>query len=101
VRLASGRTIDGLTFNGRSPGPELRVRRGQLVEVTLRNEDVDGGVSIHWHGLDVPNAEDGVAGVTQDAVLPRESYTYRFRPEQQGTFWYHAASTTHLRSLTR
>jgi FtsP/CotA-like multicopper oxidase with cupredoxin domain len=89
VRLASGRTIDGLTFNGRSPGPELRVRRGQLVEVTLRNEDVDSGVSIHWHGVDVPNAEDGVAGVTQNAVLPGESYTYRFRPEQQGTFWYH------------
>jgi FtsP/CotA-like multicopper oxidase with cupredoxin domain len=89
VRLASGRTIEGLTFNGRSPGPELRVRRGQLVEVTLRNEDVDGGVSIHWHGVDVPNAEDGVAGVTQDAVLPGESYSYRFRTEQQGTFWYH------------
>ncbi len=96
IRLASGRTIDGLTFNGRSPGPELRVRRGQLVEVTLANVDVDGGVSIHWHGVDVPNAEDGVAGVTQDAVMPGERHTYRFRPDQQGTFWYHthqAAST--------
>jgi FtsP/CotA-like multicopper oxidase with cupredoxin domain len=89
VRLASGRTIDALTFNGRSPGPELRARRGQLVEVTLKNEDVDGGVTIHWHGVDVPNAEDGVAGVTQDAVMPGGSYTYRFRPDQQGTFWYH------------
>jgi FtsP/CotA-like multicopper oxidase with cupredoxin domain len=89
VRLASGRTIQGLTFDGRSPGPELRVRRGELVEVALRNEDVAGGVTIHWHGVDVPNAEDGVAGVTQDAVMPGGSYTYRFRPEQQGTFWYH------------
>ena len=46
-------------------------------------------MTIHWHGVDVPNAEDGVAGVTQDAVLPGESYTYRFRAEQVGTFWYH------------
>ncbi len=46
-------------------------------------------MTIHWHGVDVPNAEDGVAGVTQNAVLPGESYTYRFRAEQVGTFWYH------------
>ena len=52
------------------PGPELRVRQGDLVEVTLRNKDVEDGVTIHWHGVDVPNAEDGVAGVTQDAVPP-------------------------------
>ena len=87
VRLASGRTIDALTFNGKSPGPELRVRRGRLVEVTLKNEDVDSGVTIHWHGVDVPNAEDGVAGVTQDAVMPGGSHTYRFRPDQEGTLW--------------
>ena len=55
----------------------------------LRNEDVGVGVTIHWHGVDVPNAEDGVAGVTQNAVLPGESYAYRFRAEQVGTFWYH------------
>lgn len=89
VRLASGRTIDALTFDGISPGPELRVRQGDLVEVTLRNEDVSRGVTIHWHGVDVPNAEDGVAGVTQDAVLPGERHVYRFRANQVGTFWYH------------
>jgi FtsP/CotA-like multicopper oxidase with cupredoxin domain len=89
VHLASGRTVHALTFNGTSPGPELRVRRGDLVEVVLRNVDVDVGVTIHWHGVDVPNAEDGVAGVTQNAVLPGESYTYRFRAGQVGTFWYH------------
>jgi FtsP/CotA-like multicopper oxidase with cupredoxin domain len=89
IELASGRTVDALTFDGRSPGPELRVSQGDLVEVTLRNEDVAQGVTIHWHGVDVPNAEDGVAGVTQDAVLPGERYVYRFRAEQVGTFWYH------------
>ncbi len=89
VRLASDRVVHALTFNGTSPGPELRVRQGDLVEVVLRNADVQAGVTIHWHGVDVPNAEDGVAGVTQNAALPGESYTYRFRVEQVGTFWYH------------
>jgi FtsP/CotA-like multicopper oxidase with cupredoxin domain len=89
VRLGSGRTIEALTFNGTSPGPVLRVRQGDLVEVTLVNENVESGVTIHWHGVDVPNAEDGVAGVTQDAVLPDERHVYRFRADQVGTFWYH------------
>ena len=70
VRLASGRVVHALTFNGSLPGPELRVQKGDLVEVTLRNQDVKSGVTIHWHGVDVPNAEDGVAGVTQNAVPP-------------------------------
>lgn len=89
IELASGRSVDALTFDGKSPGPELRVRQGDLVQVTLVNDDVDEGVTIHWHGVDVPNAADGVAGVTQDAVLPGERYVYRFRAEQVGTFWYH------------
>jgi FtsP/CotA-like multicopper oxidase with cupredoxin domain len=89
IELASGRPVEALTFDGRSPGPELRVRQGDLVEVTLLNDDVAQGVTIHWHGVDVPSAEDGVAGVTQDAVLPGGRYVYRFRAEQVGTFWYH------------
>jgi FtsP/CotA-like multicopper oxidase with cupredoxin domain len=89
ARLASGAQIDAWTFNGRVPGPELRVRQGDLVAVKLVNRDIDDGVTIHWHGVDVPNAEDGVAGVTQDAVMPGDTYTYRFRAEQVGTFWYH------------
>ena len=90
IRLSSGRTVDALAFDGRSPGPELRVRDGDVVEVELVNEDVAGGVTIHWHGVDVPNGEDGVAGVTQNAVLPGQRYTYRFRVHQVGTFWYHS-----------
>jgi FtsP/CotA-like multicopper oxidase with cupredoxin domain len=99
IRLSPGRSVHALTFNGTSPGPELRMRQGDLVEVVLRNLDVDDGVTIHWHGVDVPNAEDGVAGVTQNAVLPGESYTYRFRAEQVGTFWYHThqVSSTEVR----
>ena len=44
---------------------------------------------MHWHGVDVPNAEDGVAGVTQNAVHPARRHVYRFRADQVGTFWYH------------
>jgi FtsP/CotA-like multicopper oxidase with cupredoxin domain len=93
VRLTSGYVVDALTFNGRAPGPELRVHQGDLVQVTLRNENIRRGVSIHWHGVDVPNAEDGVAGVTQNAVLPGETHVYRFRAQQVGTFWYHSHQT--------
>ncbi|MDX3853149.1 multicopper oxidase family protein [Streptomyces sp. AK02-01A] len=89
VKLASGTTVDALTFNGTSPGPELRVRQGELLEVTLVNKDVKEGVTVHWHGVDVPNAEDGVPGVTQDAVVPGGRHVYRFVPDRAGTFWYH------------
>src|SRR5829696_5975699 len=58
IHLPSGRDVDALTFGGRVPGPELRVHQGDLVEVNLLNRDVHEGVSIHWHGVDVPNAED-------------------------------------------
>jgi FtsP/CotA-like multicopper oxidase with cupredoxin domain len=90
LRLTSGTQITGAwTYNGSAPGPELRVRKGELVEVTLVNNLRRDGVTIHWHGLDIPNAEDGVAGVTQNAVQPGGRHVYRFRPEQVGTFWYH------------
>jgi len=89
IRLASGANVDAWTFDGRAPGSKLRVHQGDLVEVTLVNKDIGDGVTIHWHGVDVPNAEDGVAGVTQDSLAPGERYVYRFRPEQVGTFWYH------------
>jgi FtsP/CotA-like multicopper oxidase with cupredoxin domain len=90
VELGRGRTTEAWTFNSKVPGPEIRVRQGDLVEATLVNKDIDEGVTIHWHGVDVPNAEDGVAGVTQDAVMPGERYVYRFRADQLGTFWYHS-----------
>ncbi|GAA2636801.1 multicopper oxidase family protein [Actinomadura fulvescens] len=90
IRLDSGRTIDAWTFNGTSPGPELRVRQNELVEVTLVNSDIKAGVTLHWHGYDVPNAADGAAGVTQNAVAPGGRMTYRFRAKDAGTYWYHS-----------
>jgi len=85
-----GRSISGFTVNRTSPGPEIRASQGQLIEVHLRNESVSDGVTVHWHGVDVPNAMDGVAGVTQDAVPVGGGFTYRFVAEQAGTYWYHS-----------
>jgi FtsP/CotA-like multicopper oxidase with cupredoxin domain len=90
ITLVSGEQVDAWTYNGQIPGPELRMKQGELVEVTLINKDVDAGATLHWHGLDVPNAEDGVAGATQDAVMPGEQHVYRFVAEETGTFWYHS-----------
>ena len=85
----------GYTVNGSSPGPELEATVGDLVEVTLVNDNRADGTTLHWHGVDVPNATDGVAGVTQDAVAPGEEYTYRFVADQAGTFWYHSHQMSH------
>lgn len=90
ITLRSGKQVEAWTYNGQIPGPELRMREGELVEVTLINKDIEDGATLHWHGLDVPNAEDGVAGATQNAVMPGETFTYRFIAEQTGTFWYHS-----------
>ncbi|HEX6444966.1 MAG TPA: multicopper oxidase family protein [Streptosporangiales bacterium] len=90
IRLGSGRTANVWAWNGQVPGPELVVHEGDLVQVTVRNHVPGIAVSAHWHGLDVPNAEDGVPGVTQNAVRKGGSFVYRFRVHQVGTFWYHS-----------
>jgi FtsP/CotA-like multicopper oxidase with cupredoxin domain len=95
VKLASGRVIDGYSINGTSPGPTIVVAPGDLLEVHLKNANVAEGVALHWHGVDLPNAEDGVAGVTQDAVLSGQSHVYRFVAEDAGTYWYHSHQISH------
>ena len=95
VTLASGREVSGYTINDQSPGPLIEATQGDLVEVHLTNESVPQGITLHWHGVDVPNAEDGVAGVTQDAVEEGEDFTYRFVADQVGTYWYHSHQVSH------
>jgi len=85
-----GSSVPGFTLNGTSPGPTITATVGQLIQVRATNDSVAAGIALHWHGIDVPNAMDGVAGVTQDAVAVGQSFTYRFVVEQAGTFWYHS-----------
>ena len=80
-------------YNGGVPGPELRVMQGDRVRVTLLNHLPDA-TSIHWHGINVPNSMDGVAGITQDAVPPGRSFVYEFIAQDAGTFWYHSHQDT-------
>jgi FtsP/CotA-like multicopper oxidase with cupredoxin domain len=78
------------------PGPAITAVEGDLIEVRLRNTDIDDGVTLHWHGYDVPCGEDGAPGVTQDVVAPGEEFVYRFRADQVGTYWYHTHQSSHL-----
>jgi FtsP/CotA-like multicopper oxidase with cupredoxin domain len=66
----------------------LRVRRGEELRVRLIN-DLPEPTAIHWHGLRLPNAMDGVPHLTQAPVTPGTSFDYRFRPPDAGTFWFH------------
>jgi len=92
---------DGRSFtvNGSSPGPTIDATVGDRVEVTLVNDNVSEGTTLHWHGVDVPNAMDGVAGVTQDAVMPGEQFVYRFVADRVGTYWYHSHQISHEQVL--
>ena len=93
--ILPGVRVTAYTYNGTVPGPELRVPYGQRVRIEVRNELPDP-TTVHWHGLAVPNAMDGVAGVTQEPIMPGESFTYEFeaipagRDSKGGTFFYHS-----------
>ncbi len=78
-----------LGFNGSTPGPELRVRQGDQVSVAFENGS-DQPSSIHWHGIHLKNAMDGVPDLTQAAVRPGEAFLYAFDVPYAGTYWYHA-----------
>ena len=99
LTLPDGRVIDGYSINGISPGPTIEATQGQLVQVRVRNENVPDGVTLHWHGVDVPNAMDGVPGVTQDAIGVGEVFVYRFVADQVGTYWYHSHQMAHEQSV--
>ena len=75
-------------YNGQVPGPVLRVRQGDEVAVRLQNS-LDDPTTIHWHGIRIDNAMDGVPHLTQHAVEPGDVFDYRFRVPDAGTFWYH------------
>lgn len=76
-------------FNGGVPGPEIRLAQGARVQRRLLN-NLPQATAIHWHGLRIDNAMDGVPGLTQDVVPVGQDFTYDFTPPDAGTFWYHA-----------
>lgn len=75
-------------YNGIVPGPEIRVRQGDRIRVEVVNA-LDEGTTVHWHGIRLPNAMDGVAHLTQKPIAPGAAFTYEFDAVDAGTFWYH------------
>ncbi|MCW5632791.1 MAG: multicopper oxidase family protein [Rubrivivax sp.] len=88
VALAGQPALAAWAYEGRVHGPTLRYRRGALLDVELENALPDP-TTIHWHGVRVPNAMDGVPHITQPPVAPGERFRYRFTLPDSGTFWYH------------
>jgi FtsP/CotA-like multicopper oxidase with cupredoxin domain len=85
--------IEVWAYNGQIPGPTLRLRLGETLRVRFHN-GLPQATTIHWHGVRVPNAMDGVPGVTQAPVPPGGDFVYEFTPKDAGTFWFHP----HVRS---
>ena len=87
--------LSAYAYNGIVPGPTIRVENGERVRISFTN-DLPVETTVHWHGIGVPNSEDGVPGITQKAIQPGEDYTYEFTarpagdPNGGGTFLYHS-----------
>lgn len=92
MRIAGGITRSAVTVNGTIPAPTLRMREGQDVVIRVHNRLRHEDTSIHWHGLLVPMDMDGVPGVSFPGIRPGETFTYRFKLRQYGTYWYHSHS---------
>lgn len=75
-------------YQGQVPGPEIRARQGDRLRVEVRNGLLEE-TTVHWHGLRVPNAMDGVPHLTQEPIAPGASFTYEFELPDAGTFWFH------------
>lgn len=84
----AGSDVSTWGYESQLPGPLLRATAGDLVEVTLDNQ-LSEATSVHWHGLAITNAMDGVPGVTQPDIEPGSQFTYRFVVPDAGTYWFH------------
>lgn len=80
-------------YNNSLPGPVLRLKQNDRLRAVLNN-NLTQDTTIHWHGIRLPNAMDGVPGLTQPPVKPGASFTYDFACNDAGTFWYHPHAGT-------
>ena len=95
--IAPGMKANLWGYNGQSPGPTIEVVEGDRVRIFVTNR-LPEATSIHWHGQRLPNGMDGVAGLTQPAIKPGQTFVYEFRAQRAGTFMYHphADETTQI-----
>lgn len=85
---ASNRATAVWAYDGQTPGPVLRFRQGERARIVFHN-DLPQPTTVHWHGLRVPNAMDGVPGISQTPVPPGGRFVYEFDLEDAGSYWYH------------
>lgn len=88
-RLGTARVADVWGFNGSMPGPAIEVNEGDRVRVVFHNK-LPEGITIHWHGLEIPVGMDGIPFISQPIVEPGGKFTYEFTLNQNGTFFYHS-----------
>lgn len=86
--LVDGGLTPGLAFNGQFPAPVIRAKQGKLLRIHFIN-NLSQETTIHWHGIRLDNAMDGVPYLTQPPIKPGESFDYAFTCPDAGTFWYH------------
>ena len=87
----TGKPNIATTVNGMLPGPTLKWREGDEVTLHVTN-NLSADSSIHWHGLILPPGMDGVPDISFEGIKPGETFTYRFKVAQSGTYWYHSHS---------
>ncbi len=87
----AGKDRQAIAVNGQIPMPTLTFTEGDTAEIVVHNL-LREGTSLHWHGVFLPNREDGVPFLTQEPIKPGATYTYRFPVKQHGTHWYHSHS---------
>ncbi|WP_456299679.1 copper resistance system multicopper oxidase [Nitrogeniibacter aestuarii] len=87
----TGKPRMATTINGSIPAPTLRLREGDTVTLRVTNR-LKEDTSIHWHGIILPFQMDGVPGISFKGIPPGETFTYRFKLQQSGTYWYHSHS---------
>jgi len=97
--VVDGEFVEVWVYNGQYPGPEIRVKVGDKVRINLTN-NLPEATTIHWHGLEVPNDQDSVPGITQPDIPAGGSWTYEFVAPKAGTAMYHTHSNT-LKQLTK
>ena len=85
----TGETRMATTVNGSIPGPTLIWREGDTITIRVTNR-LSVSTSIHWHGMILPYQMDGVPGISYKGIAPGETFTYRFKVQQAGTYWYHS-----------
>jgi FtsP/CotA-like multicopper oxidase with cupredoxin domain len=88
--VSKGQFVDAMAFNGQIPGPQIEVSYGDHVRIELQNQ-LDQPTVLHFHGMTVPNVQDGVPYVTQDPIMPGEYWTYEFTvKDPPGMYVYHS-----------